>query len=215
MASFSGLVQAAFKFRTLAPHELLHRPAITIDKLAALKLPTLAPGDDLRIASWPGNLHYQIICYRSDHNLEIRYPEGGPGLDRDYAQYLAQELGGLSGAPTADMTMVTHFDNEYGFFRRRLPVWRVVGTEAIHPLAFVDTTTGRLVLATDSAEGWRNLIFSFLHKYNWIDALGGTSATVRFIRDCFSVVISFGIAFVAMTGIILLRGSRRRATDPK
>jgi len=71
----------------------------------------------------------------------------------------------------SDVALVTQFEGEYGFFNKRLPVWRVAYDTPDHVAYYVETSSGALaalVRDCDRMEGWS---FSTLHKFHWLGAL--------------------------------------------
>lgn len=213
LVSFSGAVTAAFKFRNRPMHEEIYRPIIAAGDLKTV--PRLKDGDEWKIIFWPGHCIYRIMSKSPTGNTSVRYLDGTSGnptliTDKDYALFLATHFSGLDRSRISSVTLITHFDSEYNFFRRRLPVWRINYDVPGNPRYYVDTACSRLVLQMDNPEEARNLIFAFFHKYNWIDAIAGPSKTTRAVRDLFSVVVTLSIAFVALSGITVLWKTRQR-----
>src|SRR5690606_37455879 len=117
-------------------------------------------------------------------------------LARHYAQ---------SAAAIDELTQVTHFEGEYGFINKRLPVWRVHFADD-STRWYVETATGALALRADDAaarEGW---VFSIFHKARFI------SDEFKTARDVFLMVAAFACMVVVVLGLVLfVRGWQRNA----
>lgn len=218
LAAFSGAVQAGFKFRSTPSHEVIYRPEIATSELAQLRMPKLEKGDRFNVVSLNGNPLYQVATSASGSDVSVKYtgPNGQelpPETEKAYAVSLASHFTGVDASKIQEARQIFHFDSEYGFFRRRLPVWRIAFVGPTSTRCYVDTLTSRLVLQQDDWDTAHNLIFAFLHKYNWIDAALGNGTAVRAFRDIFSALVTTGIGLVAISGMLLLRRTHGGKTE--
>lgn len=123
------------------------------------------------------------------------------------AQALALHYAQPRTAQIKSNTEVTRFNGEYGFFNKRLPVWRVALDDTAQTRLFVEPATGALALrldASDAREGWS---FITLHKWHFIP--GGAD-----VRDALLALFALGNLLVAGMGLVLfIRRFLRRKID--
>ena len=112
-----------------------------------------------------------------------------------HAVWLAGQYSGLAEQQIKAVSLVTKFEGEYGFINKRLPVWRVDYATADHLSYYVETSSGTLATTVRDAarvEGW---IFSYLHKFHWLDFAGKNT------RDIVSALFALGNVIVASLGL--------------
>lgn len=112
-----------------------------------------------------------------------------------HAVSLAGQYSGLSEQQITAVSTVTKFEGEYGFINKRLPVWRVDYATPDHLSYYVETSSGALATTVRDAarvEGW---IFSYLHKFHWLDFSG------KNVRDIVSALFALGNVIVASLGL--------------
>ncbi|MBX3707952.1 MAG: hypothetical protein KF911_15070 [Pseudomonadales bacterium] len=137
---------------------------------------------------------------------------GEPLAEGDRAVALALARGFVpaqaEGIETA--SLVTRFSPTYDFRNKRLPVWQVDVGAPLEASYFIDTATG--VLAdVRSRHGRREaLVFSYLHKWNFLMPLGRTVQNTVVVG-----VVGLMVLLVAALGLRLRRGPDRphRAGD--
>lgn len=120
-------------------------------------------------------------------------PEG----DQDIALAIARRFSGAPDDAVTNIELVTRFSSEYDFRNKRLPVWRVDYAEPVNATLFVDTGSGVLVDRLADWEKPERLVFSMIHKWNFLFPVGrlGLNATVA----------AFVIALLVFTAILGLR----------
>jgi hypothetical protein len=130
--------------------------------------------------------------------------------DRDIALGIARRFSGASDQAVSNMELVTRFSHEYDFRNKRLPVWRVDYGEPVRATLFVDTGSGVLVDRVADWEKPERLVFSMIHKWNFLFPIGRLSLNV--------VVAAFVIALIVLMAIFGLRldwkNRRRRKAAP-
>lgn len=94
------------------------------------------------------------------------------------------------------MQLVTRFSHEYDFRNKRLPVWRVDYGAPVKASLFVDTGTGVLVDRVADGEKPERLVFSFIHKWNFLVPVGRLAQNV--IVGVFAIAL---IGFMAVLGL--------------
>ncbi|WP_148714380.1 hypothetical protein [Chitinolyticbacter meiyuanensis] len=135
-----------------------------------------------------------------------RYHDGRAWLPEGTAEAHAGQLARAAGAPDAPIakvSLVSEFGGEYGFFQKRLPVYRVDFAAPGHPAWYVEPATGAFSTRVEDADRNEGYVFATLHKWHWLDGLGKTP------RDL--ILASFAAANVAaaVAGILLWRRRRR------
>ena len=112
-----------------------------------------------------------------------------------HAVWLAGQYSGLAEQQITAVSLVTKFEGEYGFINKRLPVWRVDYATPDHAAFYVETGSGALAtIVRDAArvEGW---VFSYLHKFHWLDFSG------KNVRDIVAALFALGNLIVAVLGL--------------
>ena len=86
------------------------------------------------------------------------------------------------------MEVVTRFGPDYDFRNKRLPVWRVDYGAPVKASVFVDTASGVLVDRVADREKPERLVFSLIHKWNFLFPIGRLGLNI--------VVAAFVIALI-------------------
>ncbi len=128
--------------------------------------------------------------------------------DRDIALAIARHFTGAPDSTVKGVEMVTRFSHEYDFRNKRLPVWRVDYGAPVSASLFVDTGAGVLVDRVTDREKPERLIFSFVHKWNFLFPMGrlGLNAVVG------AFVIAL-VGFMAVLGLRMDLARRRRLSS--
>ncbi|MDJ0979005.1 MAG: PepSY domain-containing protein [Erythrobacter sp.] len=117
--------------------------------------------------------------------------------DRDIALAIARRFTEAPDEAVTGMELITRFSHEYDFRNKRLPVWRVDYAEPIKASVFVDTASGVLVDRVADWEKPERLIFSMIHKWNFLFPIGRLNLNL--------VVGGFVIALIVFMAILGLR----------
>ena len=137
---------------------------------------------------------------KTQSSIQTIYAQAGNGgivadAERRHAAGLAGKYSGLPDAQITAISLVSKFEGEYGFVNKRLPVWRVDYATPDHLSYYVETNSGALATTVRDnarAEGW---IFSYLHKFHWLDFAG------KNMRDIVSALFALGNLIVAVLGL--------------
>lgn len=136
--------------------------------------------------------------------------------DKALARTIARRFTGAPDSAVTGVTLVTRFGPDYDFRNKRLPVWRVDYGAPVKASLFVDTGAGVLVDRVADHEKPERLVFSFIHKWNFLFPVGRLGQNV--IVGLFALAL---IGFMAVLGLKMdtarrLRTHRRRAqTGPE
>ena len=131
--------------------------------------------------------------------------------DKALARAIARRFTGAPDSAVTGVTLVTRFGPDYDFRNKRLPVWRVDYGAPVKASLFVDTGAGVLVDRVADHEKPERLVFSFIHKWNFLFPVGRLGQNV--IVGLFALAL---IGFMAVLGLKMdtarrLRTHRRRA----
>lgn len=116
--------------------------------------------------------------------------------DKDLARAIARRFTGAPDSAVTGVELITRFSHEYDFRNKRLPVWRVDYADPVNASLFVDTGTGVLVDRVADAEKPERLVFSFIHKWNFLFPVGRLAQHV--IVGVFAIAL---IGFMAVLGL--------------
>jgi hypothetical protein len=117
--------------------------------------------------------------------------------DRDLARAIARRFTGAPDSAVTGMELVTRFSHEYDFRNKRLPVWRVDYGAPVNASLFVDTGAGVLVDRVADGDKPERLVFSFIHKWNFLFPVGRLGQNV--------IVGIFAIALIGFSAVLGLR----------
>ena len=128
-----------------------------------------------------------------------------PAGDKDIALALARRFTGAPDSAVRQIELVTRFSHEYDFRNKRLPVWRIDYGAPVSASLFVDPGAGVLVDRVADREKPERLVFSFVHKWNFLFPIGRLGLN--------AVVGAFVIALLGFMAVLGLRMdlARRRA----
>lgn len=128
--------------------------------------------------------------------------------DRDIALAIARRFSRAPDDAVTGMELVTRFSHEYDFRNKRLPVWRIDYGAPVEASLFVDTASGVLVDRVGNWEKPERLVFSMIHKWNFLYPIGRLGLN--------GVVAGLVIALIAFMAILGLRMDWvRRSRGPR
>lgn len=135
--------------------------------------------------------------------------EVAPEGDRDMALVIARRFSGASDESVVNMELVTRFSHEYDFRNKRLPVWRVDYAEPVNATLFVDTGSGVLVDRVADWEKPERLVFSMVHKWNFLYPIGRLGLNVTVAAFVIALLVFMAILGLRMDVANKLRGRKR------
>ncbi len=117
--------------------------------------------------------------------------------DKDLARAIARRFTGAPDSAVTGVELVTRFGPDYDFRNKRLPVWRVNYGAPVNASLFVDTGAGVLVDRVADGEKPERLVFSFIHKWNFLFPVGRLAQNV--------IVGLFAVALIGLMAVLGLR----------
>jgi hypothetical protein len=126
--------------------------------------------------------------------------------DKALARAIARRFTGAPDSAVTGVELVTRFGPDYDFRNKRLPVWRVDYGAPVSASLFVDTGAGVLVDRVADGEKPERLVFSFIHKWNFLFPVGRLAQNV--IVGLFAVAL---VGFMAVLGLRMDLARRLRA----
>lgn len=135
--------------------------------------------------------------------------EVAPEGDRDIALAIARRFSGAPDDAVANMELVTRFSHEYDFRNKRLPVWRVDYSEPVNATLFVDTGSGVLVDRVADWEKPERLVFSMIHKWNFLFPVGRLGLNITVAAFVIALLVFMAVLGLRMDVANRGRGRRR------
>lgn len=125
---------------------------------------------------------------------------------RRHALSLVRKFAGVAPGAVTAISEQKHFDGEYGFVFKRLPVMRVDYAVPGQPRDYLDLRTSTLAARLDSNDALEAWTFDYLHKFEWITPWSPV------VRDTVAMAFAIGNATVAVMGLWLwMRRWRKRS----
>lgn len=124
-------------------------------------------------------------------------PDGNARYARLLANEFVQQADGRPAPAIEQIELVDHFEGEYGFINKRLPVMKVAYRTPEKTTLYVEPTTGRLAARVENADRYEGLSFAFLHKYHAVGSLG------KNVRDAITMLAAAGVLAVSLLGLWL------------
>ncbi|WP_043650318.1 hypothetical protein [Chitinilyticum litopenaei] len=128
-----------------------------------------------------------------------------PGLAERHAASLLRRHD-PNAAPIRQLDLVTRFGGEYGFFQKRLPVYRIELADTRRSTWYIEPATGIAATRVDQAARLEGYVFANLHKWHWLDGLG------KPVRDSLLAGAAALNVLLAALGLLLWR--RRKGKTP-
>ncbi|TGD78748.1 PepSY domain-containing protein [Hymenobacter wooponensis] len=126
-------------------------------------------------------------------------PDGATRHARALANTFLQEASGTATLPGIEKTeLIDHFEGEYGFINKRLPVVKVAYCTPTKTTLYVEPATNRLAARVENADRYEGLSFAFLHKFHFIGTVAGKD-----VRDMVTMLSALGVLAVSLLGLWL------------
>ncbi|QLI80749.1 PepSY domain-containing protein [Chitinibacter fontanus] len=215
--TFSGLTHLWLQrapFQAAAPQPLtvlpeLHHMPVGVSSLIAVNVGAkgywLVEQSDKNAAVNTGGGH-QHGAHHAASALPTYLNEHGAveeGIAARHAMQMLRQLAPkeaqVHSANLQSLTLITQFGGEYGFFQKRLPVYRVDLATPSAASWYLEPATGTFSTRVENSDRFEGYLFANLHKWHWLDGLGKTSRDV--------ILASFAALNVvlAVCGLWLLR----------
>ena len=109
-----------------------------------------------------------------------------------HALDLAQQFG-MTGTAVEKPTLVTHFDDDYNFADKILPVWRI---SSQHTIYYVETASGGLSKEMKGHSSYEAMSFALLHKHEFLSPLGKRVKDFSTMFWAASQIVMIGLGIV-------------------
>ncbi|UEG51034.1 PepSY domain-containing protein [Ferruginibacter lapsinanis] len=124
-----------------------------------------------------------------------------------YANYLATLFSKHRPDEIVKTTVITKFEDEYGFVNKRLPVWRVHYNSNSKERFYVETSTGKLAAHVNDKDLIEGYSFAMLHKHHFMDWAGKSG---RDISTMFWALAQIAVVVIGLTLYFKMRARKTR-----
>lgn len=145
-----------------------------------------------------GTPYYQFLhadgklSYVSAKDGRSSVPEAGERYIRQRADFFCK----TGDAEIISISPIFHFDDEYGFIFKRIPVFKVRYNDEAHTRCYVDPIDGALAAVfRDGLGSFERWSFTRLHKWHFLNPLGTR------LRDLVMIAFALGNVVVALLGV--------------
>lgn len=150
--------------------------------------------EQLRLFQWQGEAVYRIVSEQGGQYFSAQTLQALNLGDFDYAEYLARHFLGDDKTALADLKKIDHFDKEYLYINRYLPVVRVDFARADEARVYIDAAQGRLATIDNKRKVFTGKFFRTLHSWTWIESI-----TLRRSLMSIFLVLGFTTAIFGLT----------------
>jgi hypothetical protein len=203
--SSSALMVALPKYRVDTDNRMIATPRIFVSDLPDTLLQILPrlsqPVYDISLVTLQNRLYYRFETCDENRERQVSYldvekgSELGEG-DLLYARDLFQRISGHAESSLIEVNPLTRFSNEYPFIMKRLPVYKMVSSDAPAGSAwYIETRTGFLAAQKTLASTTSGIGFILLHKFHFLDPLG------KDFRDTVIIAVSLFLLIVSVLGV--------------
>lgn len=146
---------------------------ITMPLKDALEMNEVSSISNFRIVKLKDSLYYQVKSKASNSLIYLNTQNGKilPAGDRQYAEQLACKFLGDS-SKVLNIEFVEHFNKEYVYVNRLLPVYKITFNREDSIRVYVETFGDRMALAMDDNRYAFNRFFVSFHSWGFLDDLG-------------------------------------------
>ena len=125
-----------------------------------------------------------------------------------YANYLATLFSKHPPTEIVKTTVITKFEDEYGFVNKRLPVWKVNYNSNNKERFYVETSTGKLAAHVNDKDLIEGYSFAMLHKHHFMDFAG---KGMRDFSTMFWAMAQIAAVVVGLTLYFKMRARKNKA----
>jgi hypothetical protein len=204
MFSFSGFYHALNKWDTdSSPKE---NKLILTQQLSAIEDSVLFnPADSittLSVLNTTEGVYYRCMSSYSNKikwiNAETKN-RSNKNMDSLYSLEQALANTQLSTKELARISFLDHFDHEYGFINKRLPVYKVEFNDNKNTTLYIEPSSKKIAAHITNEKRQEGYSFAFLHKFVFLKGLGAD------VKDIANMLAALTILMVAYKGIKILR----------
>ncbi len=129
---------------------------------------------------------------------DAAYTEPMAMSDHDCCMMATANIMNSHGAKITNVSKLDHFDGEYKYINRLLPVYKVSFDRADGIRIYVETASGRFGFAVDNKRSTFDTFFGICHTWEWMNSLGNTKyfimvplTLIGFLTTLFGLYIFF------------------------
>ena len=214
--SFSGGLHTLMKFNKPHLNDFKLETWHSVINLNNSDLSTIidqsGPIKKMRVVSYQDQSLYRIedTSHRSlPKYYKVKTGEEIQNADEQYAIQRAARILDLPTGNVLETKHVTHYNHEYGFISKRLPVWGVTFESNPRIICYVETASGipgAIIDNNDQIEGWS---FGYLHKYHMLGFIG------KGWRDLILSLAAFSLVLISLTGFLTWFKLRKKKNEKK
>jgi len=147
-------------------------PAGTLPLAEILRRHGVAQFSAANVAALPGGAAYRVqVDNNGARYFAVADGDEIPNGEAQHAELLARHFSGESSAPLQELHEVTHFDDDYLWVNRLLPVWRARFERADGLTIYVDTRGNRLATIVDNRKRILQTTFRNMHDFAFLEAV--------------------------------------------
>ena len=199
MFSFSGAYHALQKFEKyfLNQYQPVHTFKVEDVNQNFLELPNLEQLQRISLVKIKGEIYYRVAYYKNPKAsyYKVQDLEHLINADEVYAKQRAQEITGLNTENLNEVSLITRYQQNYGFINKRLPVYHVQFNDDLNTQCFVETASGIPGAVVNKVKKREALSFIMLHKFHFLDPIGKGN------RDIIIGLAVLAIVFVMFSGL--------------
>lgn len=220
--ALSGALHAYAKFTPDTRHLYRAQEHFTTqdlnDTLPGILAATTTPVYEIALIRLNAHCYYRLDTHRptprhTQHNTPAptpRYVNAQDATllaqgDRLYARALATRFSGIQATHISAVETITHFNTEYGFIDKRLPVIKVQFDTQGQPRYYIETRSSQLASRVDRARALESGVFRYLHKWDFAKPLGLNT------RDMLITLFIITNSLVMVLGLLSFLSKHRKA----
>ncbi|WP_428381570.1 hypothetical protein [Nevskia ramosa] len=193
----------------IGPKPVTFQPPQASFEAAAFKAPSavleaagIGEASQLRYVAVDGHAALQVQPAGKAERVYFDAETGSPiaNADRARAIALARHYSGEQTAAVRDAWLVEHFERDYPWINRLLPVWAVAFEDDIGTVVYVDTGGDRLGTLSGSSKRYWQGLFQTLHTLSFIEVPYLRPAAIGLMVGLFFATTVFGAAMLLRRG---------------
>lgn len=155
----------------------------------------------LRLFQWQEQPVYRIESAQGVHYINANTLQVIDKGEERYAEFLARHFLGDTESRVKSIELIEHYDEDYLYINRYLPVMRVNFARADNVRVYIDTEQGRLATIIDNNKALTSKIFRTMHSWVFIENM-----VLR--KTLMLIFLSFGFLTALMGAWLYIKSCR-------